>query len=87
MQAIRTKYTGPTNTRPSRIIASCDAGKLTVSYDHGLNLDDNHKAAAQKLAAKLQWIGQDYPTAKVYGGHLPDGSMCWVFAASWLSFN
>ena len=46
MQAIQTKYIGATNTKHSRIKAACEAGGITVFYDHSLNEDDNHKAAA-----------------------------------------
>ena len=60
MQAIRTRYYGPTNTRGSRITASCEAGRLTVPYDHALDLDDNHKAAADALTAKLGWTRWRY---------------------------
>lgn len=60
MQAITTKYVGPTNTRGSRIIAKAAAGSLSVGYDHGLNLDENHSAAAQALVKKLGWTGPNY---------------------------
>lgn len=55
MQAIRTRYHGPTNTRGSRITASCEADKLTVPYDHALDIGENHRAAALALAEKLGW--------------------------------
>ena len=35
--AIRTKYHGATNYKPSRIIATGELGKVTVSYDHALD--------------------------------------------------
>ena len=60
MQAITTKYAGPTNTRGSRIIAKAAAGRVSVGYDHALNLEDNHAAAAQALAEKLGWVGGNY---------------------------
>lgn len=55
MQSIRTRYHGPTDTRGSRIKASCEGGTLTVPYDHALNLGENHRAAALALAEKLGW--------------------------------
>lgn len=55
MQAIRTRYHGPTDTRGSRITASCEAGKLTVPYDYALDIGENHRAAALALAEKLGW--------------------------------
>lgn len=57
MQAIETKWIGPTNTRGSRIIASCQAGKITVPWSYDLGIDDNHRAAARKLIKKLGWLG------------------------------
>ena len=54
-QAIRTRYFGPTNYRGSRIKASCEAGQVTVPYDQGINLSENHIAAADALLAKLGW--------------------------------
>jgi hypothetical protein len=56
-QAIVTRYTGPTNTRGSRVIASCDAGRVTVSWDHALDVAGNHEAACLALVAKLEWSG------------------------------
>ena len=57
-QAIITKYHGPTNTRGSRISAACWGGKVSVSYDHGLNATENHEAAAGALIVKMGWSGQ-----------------------------
>lgn len=77
MQAIITKYVGPTATKASRIKASCltDTKGVTISWDHGLSSDENHAAAAEALKNKLMWIG--YPTTAM--GSLPDGSMAHVF--------
>jgi hypothetical protein len=57
--AIETKYVGPTNARGARIVARAgnDAGRLTVYWDHSQGLEENHKAAARALAAKLGWDG------------------------------
>ncbi len=58
MQAIRTQYVGATDTKPSRIRAACAAKAIMVSYDHGLDIDGNHKAAAYKLRDLLNWEGE-----------------------------
>jgi hypothetical protein len=55
MQAIRVKYYGPTNTKSSRFIASCESRKVTVSYDHNLSLFDNYWQAAQTLIDLMDW--------------------------------
>ena len=39
MQAIETKYFGPSNVKGSRIKATAQAGSVTVGYDHALNGD------------------------------------------------
>ena len=52
-QAIVTKFLGPTNSRGARIVARAQAGKITVSWDHSLNVDANHTAAARALAEKM----------------------------------
>lgn len=56
-QAIVTKWFGPTNSRGSRVKAKAAAGSITVSWDYGLNVADNHAAAARALADKLGWPG------------------------------
>ncbi len=53
MQAIETKYIGPTNYRGSRIKASCERGSITISYESVLNSEDAHIAAADALVAKF----------------------------------
>ena len=76
MQAIRTKYHGPTNTRGARIVAKCDAGQITTPYRYGLSVEGNHKAACDKLLEKLGW---DKDTgAPMVGGWYKD-SYYWVF--------
>lgn len=76
MQAIVTKFIGPTNTRPSRIKALAEAGSLTVAWDYGLSTDRNHAAAAKALRDKLGWTG------RLIGGGMPQASshhMAFVF--------
>lgn len=57
-QAITTKYFGPTNHRGSRVKASADAGSISVPWDHALNAQQNHTAAAQALIHQLGWGGR-----------------------------
>lgn len=72
MQAIQTKYLGPTNVRGSRVKAIAEAGSVTLSWNHSLNADGNHKAAAEALANKFGWHG------KWFSGWLPDNGMVFV---------
>ncbi len=60
-QAITTTYRGPTNHRGSRVIATCEAKRITVSWDHALNADANHAAAALQLMRELGWDGELLP--------------------------
>ena len=73
LQAITTKYIGPTNTKGSRIKASCAAGSLTVHYDDGLNSEEAHAAAAKALIAKMGWTGNWH-----IGGLPDDRGYCFV---------
>jgi hypothetical protein len=68
MQAILTKYLGPTDTKGARISARCDAGSIMIPYPHELSGYDVHAAAAMALVRKLEW--RDY--GKWSGGSLPD---------------
>lgn len=79
MQAIETKYFGSSNVKGSRIKATAEAGSVTVGYDHALDSEGNHKAAAMALQFKMGWIpseGNMYGELK--GGTLKNGNMCWV---------
>ena len=58
MQAITTKYLGPTNFRGSRVKASAEAGSVTISWDHALDTRQNHAAAALALLDRLGWTGE-----------------------------
>ncbi len=72
-QAIVTKYLGPTNFRGARVKASAQAGSVTISWDHGLGVDENHAAAAKAFAEKMDWYG------RYVAGGMPDGSgNCYV---------
>lgn len=68
MKAIQTKYYGPTDTTGSRIVASCDGGRITMGYDHALDSDGNHRKAAELLARKLGWTRGD--TSDMHSGYL-----------------
>jgi len=53
MQAIQTKYLGPTNTKGARIRAWCERGSITVDYTHGLSVEHEHDRAFKKLLNKF----------------------------------
>jgi hypothetical protein len=57
-QAIETKYFGPTNTRGSKVKARCQAKTIFVPWDHRTGIEENHIAAAKKLAEQLEWKGR-----------------------------
>ena len=77
MQAIHTKYLPATNTRGSRIKATAGAGSVTIPYPHELSGQAVHRAAAEALCVKLNWVSPY--CAPLLGGCLPDGSYCFVF--------
>lgn len=71
---IRTRYHGPTNTRGSRISATTISGRrVYVPYNHALNSEDNHTAAAREAAALIAW---DVP--RVWRGVWTDDGRCYV---------
>lgn len=80
MQAIETRYCGPTETKGSRIRASCDGGSLYVSYDNALGREENHYAAVKALCDKLGW-----DAARFFGGSLASGQWAFVpvFTYDW----
>jgi hypothetical protein len=77
MQAIITKYFGPTNTRGSRIKATCAAGSVTISYPYELSGQACHRAAADALVQKMGWDDAHY--GGLLGGQLPSGEYVFVF--------
>jgi hypothetical protein len=68
MQAIITKYIGPTNTRGARYKATAAAASVTMTGTNVLTIAGNHMRAAEALVRKLGWDGQ------WIGGDSPDGT-------------
>jgi hypothetical protein len=76
MQAVITKYLGPTNSRGTRIKAISWSGSATVGYDYSLNSGDNHKAAAQAICDNLNSapnVIEDGSWTIEAGAEMPDG--------------
>lgn len=71
MKGILTKYIGPTNTKPGRVKAVIEGSKetVTITWDHGLGVRENHERAARTLleqahpSAKGRLVGATLPTA------------------------
>ena len=53
MQAIKTKFFGPTNRRGSRVRAKCERGSLVVEWDHSVGPEENHRRAVRLLLDKF----------------------------------
>ena len=53
MQAIITKYIGPTNSRGARIKAECARGKIFFSYPYELSGEAVHRAAVYELVHRF----------------------------------
>ena len=77
MQAIQTRYFGPSNVKGARIKAWAEAGSVTINYPYELSGQACHRAAAQALADKFGW------KSKYLGGCLPNGDYAFVAVASW----
>jgi hypothetical protein len=59
-QAIVTRYIPATNTKPSRVKATADAGSVMLSWNCALNIENNHAFVAKALAEKFGWRGAWY---------------------------
>ena len=81
--AIVTRYVGPTNHRPSRIIAthkrgSNDTARATREWQHHHDSEANHRAAAEALAEAMGYG----PRVLIARGHDHD-QYVWVSVALW----
>lgn len=74
MQAILTRYIGPTDTRGSYVLARCDAKAIKVPWDYAKDPTDNHDAACAALVKVLGWDGT------WVGGTLPQKGTKWFRA-------
>ena len=58
MQAIRTRYLGPTNTHGARVKAISASGlSATVARDYEKDVESDERRAAVALCRKLGWSG------------------------------
>lgn len=55
MQAIIVKYLGPTDTKGTRIKATCAAGSVTHSRDYSMEVSQQSKLVVEALLDKLGW--------------------------------
>ena len=88
MQSIQTKYLPATNTKGSRIKASCERGSVTIPYPYECNCEEAHVLAAKTLVHKFleedkAKYNQAY-TDNTWGrefvtGCLPDSTFAHVF--------
>lgn len=53
MQAIITKYLPATNSRGSRVKATCARGSIIIPWEYDVDEHANHTLAAEKLCAKF----------------------------------
>lgn len=78
MQTITTTYAGPTNTKGSRIMVKSWLKNKAFAWDHALNSEANHRAAAQALvdalnADRVKSGYDDYQWVIIAAGSMPDG--------------
>lgn len=76
-QAINTFFLCPTNSRGSRIKATCQAKSRVYAWDDELDVQANHEYAAEKLAQELGW----WDSGTWVSGCLKDGSYAHVLLA------
>jgi len=80
MQAIITRYLGPTTHRGPRIKATCERGSITVADDPALSGEAAHRVAVDALCATFD--AEDV----AYYGKARSGSSPRVGATGWASF-
>ena len=69
MEAIKTRFLGPTDTKGARIKASWSKGNLTIPYPYEMDRQGGHQQAARLL------FSRDFGGNIVFAtGHLPDGT-------------
>lgn len=86
MQAIQTKFLGPTDFRGARIKASCKRGSIVIPYPYELHHSETHPSAVRALLAKFaSEDAKKYGTkpevhhwGKFVSGTLADGSQVHV---------
>ena len=75
MQAIVTRFHGPTDHHGARVSARAQAGRKYYPWDDALDTDANHDAAAGTFARALGWLDR----SQLVGGGMPDGTgNCYV---------
>ena len=81
LQAIFTRYIGPTGKRPyTKVRARAAAGSITIRWDNELSDLKNHVAAAKALIDKQNW-GCD-TDQWVIGGSLTNSADAYVFTCN-----
>jgi hypothetical protein len=86
MQAILTRYHGPTNVKGSRYSATCERGRVILPANAALNPEGNHKEACAALVARFVaedlsrygTVNNPWAVPRV-AGTLPSGDMAHVF--------
>lgn len=76
LQAIVTRYHGPTDHKGARISARANAARIFRQWDYELSVEENHAEAALDLAERRGWLR---PGTRLHGGALPgDAGYCFV---------
>jgi len=53
-------FLGPTNTRGARVVARCNGRRIVHQWDHAMSSDDNYRAVAEAMLARLQDEGRGH---------------------------
>ena len=82
MQAILTKYIGPTNTKGARVQAKTVSKTMTFAWDYSLDEEGNYRNAAHEMCIAMAKLSQgdawNNPTFQLVSGCLPNGDYCHV---------
>lgn len=60
MQVVFTRFIGPTSHRSARIRVTPSGGHTTriYSWKNNLDVNENHRAAAEKFLREVEWMGR-----------------------------
>lgn len=58
MQALSTRYLGPTDHRGARVKVSAERGSVVVPWDDALDTAANHCRAALRALERWEWSGR-----------------------------
>jgi hypothetical protein len=80
MQTITTRFIGPTNTRPARMVATVSGSPYRILEGRDKLPSDDEACHAEMCRRMCRLMGWSHTS--MVGGHLKGGAVVWVFDSS-----